>query len=264
MIDLHSHILPGIDDGAPELEVSLQMARLAVEEGITVVACTPHIFPGVYDNDAIGIRAAIGELQAALDAAAIPLRLVVGADVHLHPDFLTNLRTGMVPTLADSQYVLIELPTHVPPPQLEHYLFSVLTAGYVPILTHPERLRWIETHHALIGRLVRGGLWVQITAGSLTGGFGRRAQYWAERLLGDGLVHLLATDSHNMRRRPPRLRQAHEIASASLGREEADNLVLVRPQAILDRQPPSRAPALPVVRAEPKRGFGFFRRRQPA
>src|SRR5690348_6471940 len=125
MFDLHCHLLPGIDDGAPDLATSLEMARIAHADGIRTIACTPHIYPGMYDNDAPGIRTAIAALQAELDAAGIGLRLVEGADVHLDTDLAGAIRGGRVPTLAGSRYLLLEPPHHVAPPGFEQQVFGL-------------------------------------------------------------------------------------------------------------------------------------------
>ena len=169
MIDLHSHILPGIDDGASSLEMSLEMARMAVADGVHTMACTPHIYPGLYMNDAQGIRRARERLQAALDLYRIALTLVDGADVHLVPGLLEGLRAGVIPTLHGSRYVLLEPSHHVRPPRLEESVFELVAAGYTPVITHPERLVWIEDHHEVFARLVRQGAWMQVTGGALTG-----------------------------------------------------------------------------------------------
>ena len=245
MIDLHSHILPGIDDGATSLEVSLEMARIAVADGVHTMACTPHIYPGLYMNDARGIARAREQLQAMLDLHRIALTLVDGADVHLVPGLLEGLRAGVVPTLHGSRYVLLEPSHHVRPPRLEDSVFELVAAGYTPVITHPERLAWIEDHHDVFTRLVRQGAWMQVTGGALTGQFGKRARYWGERLLGEGLVHLLASDAHTTGRRSPGLSKARAAAEHLVGAEEARRLVLDRPQAILADLPPSQAPALP-------------------
>ena len=187
MIDLHCHILPGIDDGAADITVSLEMARLFVADGVSVVAATPHILPGLYANTGPQIRAAIHTLQQALDAEGIPLRLVSGADNHIVPNFVSELRSGHLLSLADSRYVLVEPPHHVPPPRMEELFFNIQVAGFVPILTHPERLTWINSHYDTIARLATGGVLMQITAGSLAGAFGRNARYWAEKMLAEGL-----------------------------------------------------------------------------
>ncbi|MFA5685261.1 MAG: CpsB/CapC family capsule biosynthesis tyrosine phosphatase [Lysobacteraceae bacterium] len=244
MIDLHCHILPGIDDGAPDLEEALAMARVAVADGIRVTACTPHIYPGLYENDAAGIRRAMAEFRRELDREGIPLQLVEGADVHLCPDLLDGLRGGRIPTLARSRYFLFEPPHHVAPPRLENVVFDLVAAGYVPVLTHPERLTWIDTHYSVFAKLVHGGAWMQLTAGAITGRFGRRPRYWAERMLDENLVHIIATDAHRADKRPPLLAEAREAVAPRVGAGAADDMVNRRPQAILQNAGPETV-ALP-------------------
>jgi protein-tyrosine phosphatase len=210
------------------------MARLAVADGITVVACTPHILPGLYENTGPGIRQALNALRDNLAQAEIPLRLVVGADVHVSPDLKEGLRSGKVLTLNDSRYFLYEPPHHVPSPQLEGLAFHLQAAGYVPILTHPERLSWIESHYAIFQRMASRGVWMQLTAGSVVGRFGRRPRYWAERMLDEGLCQILATDAHDPVKRAPRLAEARDAVARRLGDAEANDLVVTRPQAVLD------------------------------
>ena len=260
MIDLHCHILPGIDDGPTDLAVSLAMARCAVGDGITFVACTPHIYPGLYENHRAGIEAAVAAFRRELAAHGIPLQLGTGADVHLAPDLAGAVRAGRVPTLCGTRYLLLEPPHHVAPPRFSESVFTLMAAGLVPVITHPERLSWIETHYSLFTDLVKQGAWMQLTAGSLTGRFGRRPQYWAERMLDEGLVHILATDSHHIDKRPPLLAEGREAAARRVGAQEATHLVLTRPQGILDDTAPGLLPPLPA-RPEPERAKpGFWRR----
>jgi len=239
MIDLHSHILPGIDDGAANFDIALEMARIAVANGVTVQACTPHIFPGVYDNSGPQIRLAVDEFQNCLDEHEIPLRLVTGADAHIVPNMVDGLRSGAILSLADTRYVLVEPPHHVAPPRIEYLFFELLTAGYVPILTHPERLTWIESRFETFVQLFQAGVWMQLTSGSVTGSFGRRPQYWSERMLNEGMVHILASDAHGARRRRPDLAEGRAAAAKWLGEAEAEQLVLIRPRAILENVAPS-------------------------
>lgn len=259
MIDLHCHILPGIDDGAPDLETSLAMARIAVAEGITVTACTPHMMPGVYDNTGPQVRENINALQAALDEAEIPLRLVTGADIHLQEGMGAHLKSGQLLSLNDSRYFLFEPPHHVAPPRLEDAVFNVMAAGYQPLITHPERLSWIETHYEVMKNLSHQGVWMQITCGSLTGRFGRRPKYWAERMVDEGLVHILATDAHNLRNRSPLMGEAREMVADRLGEQAAVDMVLTRPQAVLDNAAPDSMPTLNSVTSSSS-GMGMLRR----
>jgi protein-tyrosine phosphatase len=259
MIDLHCHMLPGIEDGAADLEVALEMARLAVADGITVTACTPHIMPGVYGNTGPQIRAAIEAFSTELGKAGIDLKLVAGADVHLATDLVGGLRNGQVLTLNNSRYFLFEPPHHVMPPRIEHAVFDIMTAGFHPVLTHPERLTWIEDHYDVMVRLAHAGVWMQITCGSVTGRFGRRPQYWADRMIDEGLVHILATDAHNLRNRSPSMAKSRDMVAERLGEDEATNMVVTRPRGILEDVDPSTMP--PPVRGappEPDRKPGLF------
>lgn len=260
MIDLHCHLLPGIDDGASDLGVSLAMARIAVQDGIRVIACTPHIYAGMYENNGSEIRRAVTELQAHLDQEAIPLRLTLGADTHIAPDLVAGLRAGRVPTLHDSRYFLLEPPHHVAPPRLAETVFDLLTAGYVPVITHPERLSWIEDRYETFIELARQGAWLQVTSGSLTGRFGEAARYWGERMLDEGWVHILATDSHGVERRPPLLAEGRRAAERWVGSEEARALVEIRPQGILDDLAPEQLPAVPALVAPARPQPSWFKR----
>jgi len=260
MIDLHCHMLPGIDDGAPDRAVAVAMARCAVADGITDVACTPHIYPGLYENSRDGILAAIAAFRVVLDEEGIPLNLFVGADTHLTPDLLGAIRGGRIPTLNDTRYLLFEPPHHVAPPRLEDSVFTLVAAGIIPVLTHPERLSWIDTNYEVFERLVRGGALMQITSGSLTGRFGSNPKYWAERMLDEGLVHLLATDAHHIDKRPPLLAEGRDAAALRVGDEEATHLVVTRPRGILDNLAPKMLPAVPDVKIPDPKPGGLWQR----
>jgi protein-tyrosine phosphatase len=243
MIDLHSHLLPGIDDGARDDDMSFAMARMFLADGITTVACTPHILPGLYHNTGAGIRASVARLQQKFAEQGIGLQLVCGSDAHICPDFVGGLRSGHILSLADSRYVLVEPPHHTVPQRMESFFFDILVAGYVPILTHPERLTWINQQYATVRKLAANGVWMQITAGSVTGAFGRNAQYWADRMLDEGLVHLLATDAHDIERRSPNLSRARDAAARRVGETEAEHLVLTRARGVLANEAPETLPA---------------------
>lgn len=270
MIDLHSHILPKLCDGSPNLDTSLEMARIAVADGITHLACTPHIYPGVYANSTSTILPAMQTLQAALQSEGIPLQLVMGADVHMIPEVMAGLKNGTIPTLHGSRYFLLEPSHHVPVPNFLAQVENFIHAGYVPIITHPERLRWLEEHYQDFIEAVRLGAWLQLTAGAITGEFGRNVKHWAERLLLDGVVHLIASDAHGVKQRPPILSKAVE-ATITILDDEAEVMCMVRerPQAILQNIPPEKIaapsgasdlpnPALLAAAAAKKKGW--FRR----
>ena len=181
MFDLHCHMLPGMDDGAQDLDTALSMARMAVADGIEVTACTPHIYAGLYDNTGPVIKRAVESLRQQLGESGIPLRITYGADTHLAPDLTTGLGNQTIPSLNGGRYFLLEPPHHVAPPRFKESVFALITSGYVPVITHPERLTWIQDHYEVFRDLVRSGAWMQVTAGSLTGRFGSTARYWGER-----------------------------------------------------------------------------------
>ena len=168
-------------------------------------------------------------------------RSSTGADNHIAPDFVAGLRSGRLLALADTRYVLVEPPHHVLPAHLEDLFFAILVGGFVPILTHPERLSWVESKYEIILRLVERGVWMQITSGSLLGRFGKRARYWAERMLSEGQVHIMATDAHDNARRPPDLLKGRMAAEKLVGREEAERIVVDRPTHILSNKLPKES-----------------------
>lgn len=233
MIDLHCHILPGVDDGARSASEALEMARIAAADGIRIIACTPHVTPGIYDNDADTIIAGTKHLQALINREGIGVELVSGADVHIAPGLIRRLAGGAIPTLGGGRYFLFEPTHHVKPPRLEAVIVDLLHHGYVPVITHPERLTWLERHFGVIAWASERGALIQLTAGSLLGEFGRTALYWAEKLLDEGYVDLLASDAHDPRHRRPVLSRARDAVAARLGEAEAYEMVFGRPAAIL-------------------------------
>lgn len=239
MIDLHSHILPALCDGAQNLETSLQMARMAVADGTTHLACTPHIYPGLYENTTELIEQARVNLQAELDKQAIPLTLIIGADIQLSPKVMRGLKNGSMPTLNHSRYFLLEPSHHVAVTDLAEQVANFINAGFVPIITHPERLHWIEDHYSVFVESVKRGAWIQITAGAITGIFGKTAKKYAERFLKDGLVHIIASDAHNIEQRSPILSTAIATAVTILGNEKLVlPMVTTIPQAVLENADP--------------------------
>ncbi|WP_043958143.1 CpsB/CapC family capsule biosynthesis tyrosine phosphatase, partial [Lysobacter sp. A03] len=180
--------------------------------------------------------------QAGLDLRDTPLRLQANADVPLVPGLLDGLREGRVPTIGGSRYMLLEPSHHVAPPRFEESVFELMTAGYTVLITHPERLSWVEDQYEVFERISRRGAWMQITAGALTGRFGRRVKYWGERFVGDGHCMVLATDAHHPQRRPPLLAEAREAAAALVGADEAGHMVRTRPAGIIANTAPELLP----------------------
>ena len=261
MIDLHCHMLPGIDDGAPDLDTALEMARVAVADGISMVACTPHIHPGRYENDSEGIALACEAFRLALAEADIDLEITYGADTQIVPDLLEGLQSGRIPTLHGSRYFLFEPSHQIAQEGMLVLLQRVLDAGYVPVITHPERLHYVERHYDKFLQAVEMGAWLQLTAGSVTGRFGERIQTVAHRFLSDGVTHLLATDAHNLKNRAPLLAEGRDVAATLVGEEEAQRLVSARPAAVIANLAPAdvASPLVSMVGQSARKvtGIGF-------
>lgn len=257
-------MLPSIDDGARDLDTALKMARIAVEDGITHVACSPHIYPGMYENSTGVIQQSIDEFAAFLRTDGIALELGIAADVHLVPEVLQGLKTGRIPTINNSRYFLLEPPHHVAPPRFNESLFDLLASGYIPVITHPERLSWVGDYYDAFLQAVRAGAWIQLTAGSISGRFGEKTQRWSEQMLDDGIVHIIATDAHNVGRRSPFLREGMVAAAKWVGDEEARLMVFERPRAIWNNDAPATVTPTLVFRGDARKSSrrkqGFWNR----
>ncbi len=250
MIDLHCHILAGLDDGPGDWAESLDMARLLAADGVATVVATPHQLGGFADNRATAIRVAVAEFRSQLDEHEIPLRVFAGGEVRIEPDLAARVRDGEALTLADSgRYVLLELPHEVYLP-LDRVLEELAEAGLVGILSHPERNRGIQARPRVLDRLVDAGCLMQVTAGSLLGEFGARAAGLAEQLVKQGRAHFLATDAHGSRRRRPVLRPAMERMAHLAGRDAAAACCQTNPACVLEGRP---LPEAAVCRPAPGR-----------
>lgn len=250
MIDLHSHILPGLDDGAPDLASALAMARIAVRDEIRHCVCTPHIVPGLHPNTGLRISARLALFREALNRAEIPLKLSLGAEIHLTPDLIGGLHNGVLPCLGRGSAFLLELPSAALPPRVIRFIAALQAAGYRPVIAHPERLRWIEARADLLLALQKQGALMQITAGSLLGRFGSRARFWSEYMLDHGLVDVIATDAHDEQRRPPLLSAARDRAALWVGEAAAHDMVHGTPAALI-------APRTEAA-IDPRRGVTAF------
>jgi protein-tyrosine phosphatase len=201
------------------------------------MACTPHVMPGIYDNSFSGIAESVRFLAEALKKVGIPLRICMGADIHVTPSLVADLQTGKVPTLGGTRYFLFEPPHHVRLPGLVSLANKLLASDFIPILTHPERLTWIEDHYDTICQISEAGAAIQLTACSVTGNFGKRPRYWCHRMLDEGRVDLVASDAHDTIRRPPGLSRARDEIIKRSGEEIARLLIQSNPQAIIDNRP---------------------------
>ncbi|MFQ5724260.1 MAG: tyrosine-protein phosphatase [Terriglobia bacterium] len=251
MIDIHSHFLPSLDDGAKSVEEAVAMIEMAAGDGTTHLVGTPHC------NDRFAFspernRALLGELQKRVGNGVV---LLSGCDFHLSYQNLERVLTEKATyTLNQGTYLLTEFANYGIAPQTLNIFHRLRLNELVPIITHPERNRLL-LREKLLRRLVEMGCPVQITAGSLTGRFGAEAQQAAERLLTERLVHFVASDAHDTRGRPPRLSRARARVAEKYGEEVARALFVENPRAALDSRP---LPYFPEPAQERKRRFWFF------
>ncbi len=237
MIDLHSHVLPGIDDGASDMEQALSMCRSAVENGITHMVATPHIQPGCYDNTKASIERVCLTLKHELKVNNIPLELASAAEVHFDDKIITMHAKESLPFLGrweGEDVLLLEFPhTHVPF-AADKLITWLLARGVRPLLAHPERNKDMNHNASLIHRYIEMGCLMQVTAAALEGRFGARCLSCAEYMLQRNLITILATDTHNATRRPPNLKSAKCIVDKIVGAGVGDRLVYDNPWKIAE------------------------------
>jgi protein-tyrosine phosphatase len=233
-VDIHCHLLPGIDDGSTSWEESLAMAQMMVHNGTCAAIVTPHQLGNYTHNGGALIRARTGQLQQWLDANQVPLQVLPGADVRIDSDMLDRLRSGDCVSLADRRrHVLLELPHELYMP-LEPVLEQLERLPMVGILSHPERNRGILRHPEVVEPLVEAGCLMQVTADSLVGVFGDGPRALAERLLLAGQCHFLATDAHGATKRAPQLARAFWRAAELVGEDVAVAICCDNPRAVAE------------------------------
>ncbi|MBN1547647.1 MAG: hypothetical protein JW902_13430 [Syntrophaceae bacterium] len=237
MIDVHCHILPGIDDGPATLEEALAMCRMAVADGIQSIVATPHCYHGKYPNDEASILPVYKDLRDRVREEGILLDLHVAGDVHIHPELPSFLKKNECLYLG-GRFVLVEIPSDVVPRFIGEFLFNMRISGFIPVLTHPERNRTVQSNPQILDEWIAGGGLTQITAMSLTGDFGIEAKQTAFDLIDRGWVHCLATDAHSTGWRKPILSNALRSLIKYMGKEGANLLVKENPRRLISGYDP--------------------------
>lgn len=258
MIDTHSHILPGLDDGAPDWEQALAMARAAVDDGITEMICTPHWVLGKYENTREAILRRFSEFEAHLAAAQIPLKIYPGVELRIDTSVPARLKSGELLTLSDgSGYVLLELPEETLPDNLHDFFWNLQIDGFRPILSHVERNPILREHPHRLINWVESGILAQVTAASLLEEFSVEIRKFALMLVEHRLVHMLVTDTHSLRMRKPQLSAACRVIEEVAGSEMVDRMVRDNPRHILQGEAVPPVDPLPLTE-EKKGGFWSF------
>jgi protein-tyrosine phosphatase len=241
LIDLHTHILPGVDDGAGDLDEALAMARLAQADGVAHIVATPHVpFCGLGCE---ALQERLNALRGLMASHQLNVQVSLGAEIDLEPGILHWLADGAACPIGSTRYILVELPFFGYPPFTEETIFQLQVQGYRPILAHPERNAELASAPYRLEPLVERGVLVQLTTTSLLGGLGPQVRNAAVEFLQRGWAHILASDAHSANHRPPVLSEAVRAAEKILG-ERAWDLVTTNPAAILnggDVEPPRPA-----------------------
>ena len=217
MIDIHSHILPGIDDGAQDEQASMDMAEQAVAEGIHTIIATPHHKNGQYENRKESILKHVEILNGLFVAKSIPLTILPGQELRINGDVLSDYESGEILTLNQTKYLFIEFPSGHVPRYAEQLLYDIQLKGLIPVIVHPERNQEFITTPNMLYRFVKNGALTQVTAASLTGGFGKKIKKFSHQLIQANLTHFIASDAHNITNRSFKLQQAYDEIKKSYG-----------------------------------------------
>jgi protein-tyrosine phosphatase len=234
MFDLHSHILPGIDDGALNRETSMAMLKIATDHGTTGIVATPHVIEGTWLPAWDKIVADCSRLQMAARDTGINLPIFPGAEVAINLAILKKVARPGQYCINAGRYMLVELPAQEIPRFTDEFFFVLQTRGITPILAHPERNSEIAKHPTLLLEWVRKGILMQINGSSLTGCMGQRVMATAELLLGNNMAHIIGSDAHSTRNRNPNLGPTAVKISSLVGQERAQQILVVNPDHILN------------------------------
>ena len=266
IIDLHCHILPGLDDGISELEESLEACRIAVRDGITGIVATPHFKEGFFETTPDVIYGSISILKEKISSEGIDLKIYPGSEVHLTDNIAGKVKNGSILSLNDTKkYILLELPYQQYPVDFERYIFSLKLAGITPILAHPERVKYFKDDSARVGVAVRMGALTQVTSSSIMGIFGEEVIQICFELATKGLIHIIASDSHDASYRPPQVMDAYREMSKIVGERKAFKMISDNPLAVICGE---ELPEAPTQEDDEDTGgerssfFRFFSRRQ--
>jgi protein-tyrosine phosphatase len=235
MIDIHSHILPGIDDGARSLDEALSMLRMAIEQGVTTQVLTPHIHIGRYDNTKQDIEERFKVFSEQVDATNLPIKLLLGAELRIGPEIMALVAADAIPCLGEvegKRTFLLEFPRNEISFGSDNLVRWLLAKNYLPVIVHPERNSTFLHHREKLKVFIDLGCPLQITASSLSGKFGAEAQQMAEELLIAGEVSVIASDCHNLKGRSPDLLAGYEHAKSLIGHQAALSLVNGNPKNI--------------------------------
>ncbi len=235
MIDIHVHILPGLDDGPSDIFKALEMARIASNDGIkTIIAC-PHSHNGIYNNRRDDIISACSKFNNELKNNKIDIIILPGAELSLSLKILDDLKKNCLMTLNDTgKYFFLELPQQIVLNSVINFIGQFKRLGITPIITHPERNTAIQNNIQILQDLVLAGALSQITAGSLTGRFGNNVLKYTKKIIKAKLIHFIASDAHSIDTRPPILSKARDKLISLTNKKYTDKIMFELPHALIN------------------------------
>ena len=235
MIDIHTHILPNIDDGAQTIEESVEILKKALDEGVKAIVATPHVLEVPSECDWQRVRDVFNSLKQALISEKIDIEIILGAELFISPDLPQMIKQNRELTVNNgNRYVLLELPVQEIPPFTEQTIFELLVQEIVPIIAHPERYLEIQKDTNKLFDLVKRGVLTQVNSGSLMGRYGRKVQRTAKNLLYYNLVHMIGSDVHSIPNGSYPLYQGVNIAAEVVGIERAKEMVTSIPEKVIN------------------------------
>jgi len=235
-VDMHNHVLYGVDDGSDSIETSLEMLKIAEEEGISKIITTPHFIYGAINNNNEYIKSKFSEFKEMEVEQGINIGLYPGSEVFISPETSSLVMEGTICRLNDSKYILIELPMLSVPDYMEEVLFRLQLQGYKPIIAHPERNKVFQQYPDELCKFVERGILTQVNSSSINKLYGRRVEKVAMEFIESKLVHFVATDAHTCRGRSPRMIHAYERVREVCGNIIADNLFINNGTAIIENR----------------------------
>lgn len=224
MIDIHSHILPRVDDGAEDMEMSIDMARMYLDSGIKTVVATPHYIEGSTFTTLDNNKETLEELRRELDNAGLDLEILLGNEVYIFMELIRDINEKKLTTLNETRYILIELPMFDIPLYVENVIYELLLEGYIPIIAHPERNSEIIKDPNILYKYINKGALAQLNLPSLEGRYGSAAKEAGQILLKNNMIHFVGTDAHTNRGRSPKVNNALEILRTLISEEDYEKL----------------------------------------
>lgn len=233
LIDIHCHILPGVDDGSKSMEESLAMLRIAQQNAIRTIIVTPHNKPGRHNIHIPSMNVYIKQLQEQMGRLGLSIELIGGNELYYRMELAQELHGGVARTMADSRYVLLEFAPMDDYDYLRNGVYDLLSEGYFPIIAHVERYQCLADHVERIKDLTGMGAYIQVNAGSVMGNVGFGMKSFTRKLLKQELVHFVATDAHDTKKRAPELKKCADYIVHKYGNQYAEDIFVNNPEHVI-------------------------------